>query len=469
MPIKFSEEYSIPEEKIKELKVFDVILDIDTRVFLDPALLKSTEIPEFENARKKIELYFSNIITLLKHSKIKNDMFWKKADKLLTFHELSGTCFGYTQNGTGGNAIGKVLRDSILSTIKELIDEGETDPILFELLGVFQEKVGCDRISDLVTFILKNEIFAYTERVIRTLNIECITATYDYNTVYVTCLNRYNNTSLLLLPTEILSPLPVANSFDDINLICRENQRVRDEINAYFNLAGRNKLGKSEILDYMHRNVDFRKSLLSSYSNFPAETYDFDLDPTGEYIWVDAAKKYVQKYPLELLCTSPSSIYDVAEITVKICNQFKKLIETNGLHDLLYDKDKKAKHERAAQLLFFGIADSYCIANNIDLTRESNNGRGPVDFKLSKSASEKIVVEIKLTSNSQLKHGIEKQLPIYMKQENAVRAIYLIIDNGHPKALENFYKFYNDLSIPEKSKINVIEIDGTYKKSASND
>ena len=38
------------------------------------------------------------------------------------------------------------------------MDEGEADPVLFELLGVFQEGIGCDRISDLITFILKEDI-----------------------------------------------------------------------------------------------------------------------------------------------------------------------------------------------------------------------------------------------------------------------------------------------------------------------
>ena len=142
------------------MKLFDVILDVDTQVFVDPALLKLTSVPEFEGAREKVEKYFSDIITLIKNTKANNDdMFWKKADHLLTFHELSGTCFGYSQNGTNGNAIGKVLRTKILSTLKDLINIGETDPVIFELLGVFQENIGCDRISDLITFILRHEIF----------------------------------------------------------------------------------------------------------------------------------------------------------------------------------------------------------------------------------------------------------------------------------------------------------------------
>lgn len=62
---------------------------------------------------------------------------------------------------------------------------------------------------------------------------------------------------------------------------------------------------------------------------------------------------------------------------------------------------------------------------------------------------------------------MEKQLPIYMMQENTSRAIYLIIDNGNPVALENFIKFFNELPSIEKSKITLITVDGTYRKSAS--
>ena len=134
---------------------------------------------------------------------------------------------------------------------------------------------------------------------------------------------------------------------------------------------------------------------------------------------------------------------------------------------LLYDSNGEPKHESAAQLLFYGIADSYCDANDIDLTKEGNNGRGPVDFKLSRGAKDKVVVETKLTSNAQLRHGIEVQLPIYMEQERTRQAIYLIIDNGHPKALENFIIFYNELDQNIKGKVTYIIVDATPKLSAS--
>ena len=60
------------------------------------------------------------------------------------------------------------------------------------------------------------------------------------------------------------------------------------------------------------------------------------------------------------------------------------LIENNQLSKLLYNSDGTRKRESAAQLVFFGIASSYCAANDLDITPEANSGRGPVDFKFSK-------------------------------------------------------------------------------------
>ena len=50
---------------------------------------------------------------------------------------------------------------------------------------------------------------------------------------------------------------------------------------------------------------------------------------------------------------------------------------------------------------------------------------------------------------------------------NTKQAIYLIIDNGHPKALEHFIAFYNELDKEIKRKISYFIIDATMRPSAS--
>lgn len=463
MPISLSEEYNIPLNVIAENGVYDVILDVDARVFIDPALIPLCKDLEFLDAKEKIEKFFSDIIVLMKYAKTPGDMYWRVADRKLTFHEIRGTCLGYAKSGTDGNAIGPVLRKQVLVTIKEILDTGEVDPVIFELLDVFQEGMGCDRVSDLITFILLPNIREYTQRMIKSCNIP-----YSINKEgNMECWNKYNGRQLLLLPQVILSPLPIVKAFSNIEYACGENQRVRDEINKYIHMGRRKEFTKKEIHELIESSIPFRDGLIDAYKNYAPVPYDFKTDPQGEYIWHKAAREYVQKYPLILECadlTQPEISYKTIQA---ICRQFANLIENNGLNVLLYDSDGKPKHESAAQLLFYGVADSYCKANNLDLIREGNNGRGPVDFKLSRGNRDKALVEIKLTSNNQLIHGIETQLPIYMKQEEVEKALYLIIDNGHENAIKRFTDFYNDLSSECKDKIEYIIIDAQHKKSAS--
>lgn len=78
----------------------DIILDLDTKYFIAPALLRNNHVLEFSNASKKVERYFEGIVALIKVSNYENDMYWKKADRLLKFKEIKGTCLGYSNNGT---------------------------------------------------------------------------------------------------------------------------------------------------------------------------------------------------------------------------------------------------------------------------------------------------------------------------------------------------------------------------------
>jgi len=468
MAISFTDKFGLDKKTFQSTGAFDTILNVDSRFFIDPALLEGCTIPEFTGAKAKVEAYFSGIVTLLSLSKDESDGYWKKADKLLKFRELSGTCLGYSKTGTSGNAIGSILRLNILRNIKELIVAGETSPVLFELLGVFQEDIGCDRISDLITFILTEEIKEYTHRIVEAFGIQNHSIAYK-NNKYSACLNPYNGKPILLIPSSILSPLIVAESYMDIDLICFENERVRNVINSYLDLSGRKKkLSKSQIYKLMKNIPLFRETLIEAYKNTPYAPYDFHDDPIGEYAWYRIAKEYAQDYPLHLKLPVSPTVSDIYAIAESICIHYKTLVEDNGLWSLFYNDDtKKPKHERAAQLLFYGIADAYCTANDIDISREPNSGRGSVDFKLSRGAKEKVIVEIKLTSNNRLRHGFTEQVPIYMRQEKTRKAIYLIVDNGFPKALSTFRDIYNAQENDVREKIICIIVDATRPKSAS--
>ena len=118
MPISFTGKFNVDKKVFLSTGAFDTILDVDLRIFIDPALSDGCQITEFVGASTKAEKYFSNIIILLSHAQNTNDMYWKKADKMLSFTQITGTCFGYSQNSASGNVIGKVPRAAILHTIK---------------------------------------------------------------------------------------------------------------------------------------------------------------------------------------------------------------------------------------------------------------------------------------------------------------------------------------------------------------
>lgn len=61
-----------------------------------------------------------------------------------------------------------------------------------------------------------------------------------------------------------------------------------------------------------------------------------------------------------------------------------------------------------------------------DFGAEANDGRGPVDFKISRG-TEKTLVEMKLAKNTKLARNLEKQVEIYQKASDAKTGIKAII------------------------------------------
>ena len=74
---------------------------------------------------------------------------------------------------------------------------------------------------------------------------------------------------------------------------------------------------------------------------------------------------------------------------------------------------------------------SYCEANDLDITPEAETGRGPVDFKFSHGLQRRVLVEIKLSTNTHLKKGYTKQLKIYNESENPISSYYVVINVGN--------------------------------------
>ena len=96
-------------------------------------------------------------------------------------------------------------------------------------------------------------------------------------------------------------------------------------------------------------------------------------------------------------------------------------------------------------------------STTFDVNREVNNGRGPVDAKISKGSADKTLVEFKLASNKKLEQNLQKQVEIYQKANKTMSAFKVIIyfaEDEHKRAMDILKR--TGLS----GKENIVLIDG---------
>jgi len=101
----------------------------------------------------------------------------------------------------------------------------------------------------------------------------------------------------------------------------------------------------------------------------------------------------------------------------------KDVIETKGGHRFFWHDGKPIHRESdlhvLTRLVWFGSPS--------DVGTEANDGRGPVDFKISRGALDKTLVEMKLAKNTSLERNLLKQLGIYQAASDAKHGIKVII------------------------------------------
>jgi len=470
MAISLGDFHSTRPEDFERTGALDPILGVDTRLFIDPSLLKHTTVPELKDSHGKISEHFANVLRVVRFIQTEDDAFWRKADRMLTFPEVQGLCIGYSSKGIAGKGTGPLKRRRLLGTIAQLVQAGCEDEAIFELVGAFEEGIGPDLISDMVAKIIMADLIAFTQRVCSDLGLPMEPLAYSkhFPMEDLPC-NPNSKEPIILVPKEVLRDLPVAESFADISWISEHNATLREELNKLIAGSLRSLTTaerKARVKEAFIQHPTVLAQVISAYEAAGAKFYDFRDDPAGETIWYRVSKTLPTTSALPLTLPPKPTLDDVFAVAEKICLHFQKLIEDNQLCRLLYDKGGHRKHESASQLLFFGVASAYCEANDLDLSPESDGGRGPVDFKVSAGFKGKVLVEIKLTSNLQLAHGFEKQLPIYQAAEDAQRGIYLVIQNGGITD-QRWDAFSDIVKSAGANAPKVIVVDGIVRRSAS--
>lgn len=174
---------------------------------------------------------FRKIIKLLDRAEKKNvsDIFFRQALALFDFSEVNGIGLGFSEKAHG-SGFGPQLSKRVIETAYNIVKAGITDPEFFQLLPLFQNDVGPDRLSDMIATIVLSDIEAYTKRIYKECGIDEVKYP-DKKFVGPYMLNPYRKHEILLLPIEILHKLPIAKSWEEIDSVVTENNIIRSVMN----------------------------------------------------------------------------------------------------------------------------------------------------------------------------------------------------------------------------------------------
>ncbi|WP_146778794.1 hypothetical protein [Actinomadura craniellae] len=456
---------------------FDPILDNDTPLFVDPFLIFKEEGDRWRGAHDELIGHFDKCFHLIAEGNCNpRSVPYKKALALLTFPEPREFCLGYTESGTEGAGGGRGYARLIAEAMEAAIGRGLTDLRHFEELGILNEGIGPDRISDVTCNILRRHFIDYTKRVacrydIPTERMKIPGASFD--TVRINWQtewhelprNPINGKPILLTPEHFLRDLPVLNADDWWEYY--EAEQLRNDLN--YEVMGR--VDKKSIVWVARRNPELVREWAQDREGQPAAPYDLRRDPRGIYQWDEATRSYVERHPL--IIQPPQSEGEFFSIIELVIREFKNYIEEQRGWSLLWnDGHKKDKPEEAVQLVFLGIARSYCRANNIVVDREVELGRGPVDFKFSNGYNQRALLEIKKLHNGRFWNGIEAQLPSYLKSDECVHGWFVSVQYRSNKAalkrLEELPEIVACTAMRTRKNLRLRHIDATPKRSASN-
>ncbi|MEK7464083.1 MAG: hypothetical protein AAB610_03120 [Patescibacteria group bacterium] len=476
--IPLSKHLGVARKVLEKVGVFDATLGLDTKLFVDPKLLVSSDIPELRDSRKRILDYFTTLLRIHKQSH-KSPRLRNQARDMLAVPEPEGVSIGYGSKSDNGTSVPKPVANKILLSVSEIFSVGIEDAEVVELLSLFVPKFGPDSISDLIISIIYSDLCKYTERVSLKLGVKTRQYTIE-GSKYFLPTHPFTNEQIIFIPYSLLSVLPVAASWDQIANAAARNESLRKQLEDIVQPA-LEKIMKDISQGSQKEKEAFKKdmsALLDVYRKVEVKSYDLNIDEKGYY----KIDPFIEKQSSKIKAhNKPKNASELINSIRDLTTQFKRTIEDNGGSNLLYHRTKTGKilkkephHEDVSQKIFYMIADLFCRQANILLSGESDAGRGPVDFSLGTGYQEKVLVEIKKSNNKNLESGYKKQLEAYEKSENAQYSFFVVIlvkkqpkKNDSYSQLDIITKLCEENKKANKKCPELVIVDGLVKPSPS--
>lgn len=494
MNVYFSDFFGVDPDLIEAYGAFNISLINDLPLFVDPFLLFNSEKEDYQRLHNEILEY----VAFLRDKSMEEGIRPGLLQSWFVFSEVKQNWFGYSLVGNGGSGLGidfaKALNKNLHTLFADFGKETITRSSHLEKLCLVKDGVGRDNISDFTTNLIKSYLLEYTqafakkhidESKCKTFAIRKVS--FDYETqswktgTYI--LPACNNDFVLLTPKDMLTKDEtwinkgdIIGDFHDI-VASVSNAELRDQINHYFvaNLPRRErkKRGggtkaptKKEISAAISAVILKYPELIDYYIRYKEEHGD-DAKSISEERVLETQELFVNELSAFIENLSrESKFYEIPAETLEESYQrvlfLKNVIENKDGYRAFYSKGDPVKRELEIQVMF----RLTWFATPSDVTREANEGRGPVDFKISRSASDKTLVEFKLASNSKLKQNLEKQVEIYKKAHDTDKAIKVILFFTEEEEVK-VGKILSELGLSQEKYVVLIDARKDNKPSAS--
>lgn len=482
MELYFSEQFSVDPDVLETYGAFDVSVVSDLPLFVDPFLLFNSGKPEYQALHEGILKY---LIFLRDHANA--DLDPALIDSWYRFKEVKQNWMGYTLFGNEGAGLGKDFAVALYGALGQIFRDFGQETITtsshLEKLCLIRSGVGKDNISDFTTNLIKGYLLDYTQTFVREHldDDDCDTfsvprAVFNYETESWATrdyfLPRLGGDFVLLTPIDMLtrdetwiSHPDMIRKFERLPAAVPDAQ-LRAQINQYF----KRQLGKdpknkerdaaaARTIREFPQLIDFYIKLQEDNGDEAQSVSAEKVDDTRQVL-VEQVRKAV------LALEQHGEFYDKPRGSYAEClaraRWFKGYVENQDGYRLINRGGQPFSRESEVQI-FFGLI---WYRTDFDVNREVNNGRGPVDFKVSAGSIDKSLIEFKLGSNKSLKRNLEKQVAIYESANRTRSSVKVIVyyteqDEARVKSI------LKDLGLGAEESIVVIDARADNKPSAS--
>lgn len=441
----FTDYYNVKPGTLEKYGALNISLVTDLPLFIDPFLIFNSDDKEYQDLHEEMIKYLRFLRDkALGEIGIRTGLInvWYK------FSEVSQNWLGFSESGNKGRGLGeefaRSLHENLFTIFQDFANEQITESSHLEKLCLVKDGVGKDNISDFTTNLIKDYLLTYTEKFAKEhidkkyLKTFAVTkAIFDYDTESWATkrykLPEFEGDFVLLTPKNLLTrddtwinKEDLINDFDSIPLSI-PNDELRAAVNNYFIKLLPKKPTKKDRSKAAIQTIREYPDLVDYYIKLKEERGDMAASISTEKVEVSEEMFIKNMSNLINLLGSKSEFYkkqpDSFEETLNRVNYLKDVIENNDGYRWFYVNGKPIRREQDLH-----IAYRLVWYNPIfDVNNEVNNGRGPADSKVSMGDSDKTIVEMKLSSNTQLERNLLNQSRIYAKANRTKKKITVII------------------------------------------